>query len=401
MWRKRTLLTGSSVLAILLVLGWFAGRSQAPTHFKIVVGLSEGYPDYAREIRQASQLAFDEHPQDSRHSLELSFVNISDANDITSETYEASIIETLLEDSRILGYIGAYSSGEARHSIPVANRGQLPLLSSSATWPGLTKPGYAAGEPGIYYPNGQRNFFRVVPADDVQGIAALRWLRQRGIDNAYVIYSDTVYSRGLAGIFIANATDWRIQVLGQASYHINTVRDERIQQLAQELRRSQPEAVYVPLTWEGRSGELLTALRQAVPNSLFLGSDFMFQDTLPDAQGALADIYATNVTPPTETLASAQAFIKAYQVRYGAMPSDYAVSQYEAVKVLLHAIEQAPESNRKAVLKALMEMQNYTGALGTWSFNAHGDTTLQSIAIFRYRYTDATTGSWQALGVIE
>ncbi len=44
------------------------------------------------------------------------------------------------------------------------------MVSPAALWPGLTKPGLGEpNEPSIYRPSGKVTFFRVVPADDLQG----------------------------------------------------------------------------------------------------------------------------------------------------------------------------------------------------------------------------------------
>jgi hypothetical protein len=38
----------------------------------------------------------------------------------------------------------------------------------------LTKPGFAQGEPGIFYPTSKRAFFRLVPTDEKPGPAATK-----------------------------------------------------------------------------------------------------------------------------------------------------------------------------------------------------------------------------------
>ncbi len=63
--------------------------------------------------------------------------------------------------------------------LETANELRLAVVSPSATWPGLTKSGYGVGEPGLYYPNGERMFFRVVPSDDIQGRVAAEWLSDK------------------------------------------------------------------------------------------------------------------------------------------------------------------------------------------------------------------------------
>jgi len=59
----------------------------------------------------------------------------------------------------------------------------------STTYLGLTLqgPGVAKGEPGHYFPTGQRNFVRLVPADDVQAAAAALYVKGKGASRAFVL----------------------------------------------------------------------------------------------------------------------------------------------------------------------------------------------------------------------
>jgi len=79
--------------------------------------------------------------------------------------------------------------------------GELLQISSSATWPGLTKPGFAQGEPGIFYPTGQRTFFRTTPTDDAQATAAALWARSLGLRTFYVLDDGEAYGAGIANLF--------------------------------------------------------------------------------------------------------------------------------------------------------------------------------------------------------
>ena len=88
-------------------------------------------------------------------------------------TQEANNANKAAADADVMVYIGTFNSGAAKVSIPILNQAGLVMISPANTYPGLTKPGKGeAGEPEKYYPNGKRNYTRVVPADDLQGAAA-------------------------------------------------------------------------------------------------------------------------------------------------------------------------------------------------------------------------------------
>jgi len=362
-----------------------ATRTSAPASLKLLVGVPEAYPDYALAVRNAAQLAYDEaSTAPVPRSVELVFVNNSDPQDPTNNSIEAQVVGQMLPDEGVVAYIGLYSSEEARQTILVANAALLPIISPAASWPGLTKAGFAVGEPGVYYPNGQRNFFRVVPADDVQAVAAARWLRYQDLREIFILASTTTYSMGLAGIFEANAADHGLNIVGQQLYDIDAVSDTEIEQLVQVMEQAQPQAVFFPVTWEGRSGQVLRAVRRALPNAVVLGADAIRQDTLPDDNDTLHNVYATNLVAPLQRLPSAADFLASYEARYGETPEDYQLPIYEAVQVMLYVIQQAETPTRQGVLRALRDMDSYNGAMGTWNFDSNGDTSLQTIAIARF-----------------
>src|SRR5439155_1180226 len=78
-------------------------------------------------------------------------------------------------DPLAIVYIGTYNSGAAKVSIPITNRAHMAQVTPANTYPGLTKKrGAAPGEPEIYRPAGVVNYFRPMPADDIQGAVAPR-----------------------------------------------------------------------------------------------------------------------------------------------------------------------------------------------------------------------------------
>ncbi len=94
----------------------------------------------------------------------------------------------------LVAVIGTYSSYCAEAEIPILNRapgGPLAMVSPSNTGPGLTRGGPLAegrGQPGVFYPTGRRNYFRVVAREDGQGIAHALLARRLGLKRVAVLY---------------------------------------------------------------------------------------------------------------------------------------------------------------------------------------------------------------------
>src|SRR6266567_8349549 len=94
-------------------------------------------------------------------------------------------------------------------SSDLANRapnGPLGMASPANTYVGLTHkgPAIAPGEPDKYYPNGQRNYIRLVAADDFQGAADAQLTQQLGYKKVFVLDDKEAYGLGVANDY-ANA----------------------------------------------------------------------------------------------------------------------------------------------------------------------------------------------------
>jgi branched-chain amino acid transport system substrate-binding protein len=80
------------------------------------------------------------------------------------------------------------------------------------------------------------------------------------------------------------------------------------------------------------------------------------------------------------------AFAAAYRAEYGvASPDPYAIYGYEAMKLGLDTIGGlgANGNSRAAILHALFATTNRRSALGTYSFDQNGDTTLRTYGLYK------------------
>jgi len=293
---------------------------------------------------------------------------------------EAQAARTAVADKNVVAYIGITTSGQGREAIPILNEGRLVGISATATWPGLTKTGYGAGEPGIYYPTGLRTFFRLTPADDAQGKAGASWIREMGYQKIYIIDDGSPYGTGVAGIFEVAAVDLKLDVIAHDHFDFQTETPETYAQIAQRIVDAQPDAVYFGgYATEGGS-TLIGALRTLDPDLPFVGSDGIVQHpSIIEENGAelVEGVYATDVAVPPEAIGteSANDFITRYQAKYQEDPLNLSVMGYEAMQVVLYAIAQADEPTRANVLDEISNLGQFNGLLGSWSFDDNGDIT--------------------------
>lgn len=379
---KRYFFIGFMIFSLLLSS---CGSFGAPKTVKVAVSLPLGL-DVGKSMLNAAQLALDNAGGKAGDlTVEIVSYDISDPNGSPmSAELEKKNAQAAIADEAIVGYIGpVVSSGSV--SIAILNEASIAQITPSATWPGLTKPGYGAGEPGIYYPTGNQTLFRTVPSDELQAAAAARWCVQLGFKKAYILIGDDAYGNGLAGIFEITAGDEGLEVLGKASYATDVkITAEDLQALAAQALDSNPDVVYVAGSNGANGVEVVQALRQMHPATVIMGPDGLAQQDLITALGAESSnhIYGTTVTLPVDKLGTpaAEEFLKSFQAAYGTVPSAYEAATYESMSVLLYAIGKAEEPTREGVLEAMQNLGEYSGIFGTWHFDQQGDISVNGIS---------------------
>lgn len=373
------------VLIILSLLLSSCGSFGTKT-VKVAISLPQSL-DYTKDMINAIQLAISKAEGKAGNvKVEIVIFSYSDPNgNAVSTALAQQNAEDIVKDPSIVAVLGPANSSAAKVIIPVLNEASIPLIGLTTTWPGLTKPGYGPGEPGIYYPNGRRNFFRTVPSDELQGAAAARWAIQLGYKTAYIIRGEGSYEEGVAGVFELTAKDLGIQILGKDTFPIEgNLTPEQIQSIVDHVATAKPDVVYMGGSFGSNSELPVRALREANASLPILAPDGLQVDDLIKFLGPeLANnIYATTVALPVDKLGTPAAaeFSTSFQEAYGKKPSAYDAATYEAANALLYAIAQAKQPTREGVLDSIQNLGDFQGIFGTWHFDQQGDISFTGIS---------------------
>jgi branched-chain amino acid transport system substrate-binding protein len=286
--------------------------------------------------------------------------------------------------SDLVAYIGTFNSGAAKIGIPILCKAGIPMVSPANTYPGLTKPGKGtADEPGIYYPDGcKHNYFRVVPADDLQGDVGAKWAKELGLTKVYIVDDSQVYGKGIADVFDASAQKEGLEVLGHDQI---TGKETDYKALAEKIKATSPQLVYFGGITQQNAGQLWRDIRAAMPDVKLMGPDGIYEKAFLDAAGEAAEgTYLTfGGTTADQYTGKAKEFADKYKAKYGGDLEVYTIYGYEAANVTLNAIETASKAGAKdaaalrtGIIDALAKTKDFPGVLGTWSFDENGDTSL-------------------------
>jgi branched-chain amino acid transport system substrate-binding protein len=289
--------------------------------------------------------------------------------------------EQAIADPDVMVYMGTYNSGAAKISIPITNRAGLAQVSPGNAWPGLTKSGYTPGEPGIFYPTGKRTYFRNCPDDSTQGPAGAVWAKQLGIKTVYIVDDSDTYGEGVTFIFKTKATELGLKILAHKSIKADNLIG--ISSIVDDIKKQKPDLVYVGAVTTSGVIPFVINLREKGVTSKIMGPDGFMEKAFINGVGKdkAEGIYVTSAgLPPEQMDGKGKTFYDAYKKRFGSAPDIYAAYSYEAIQVILTAVERAGVKDRTKIVEELSKTQNFSGLFGTWGFDENGDTTLISAA---------------------
>jgi branched-chain amino acid transport system substrate-binding protein len=324
----------------------------------------------------------------------INFVSLDDSTATSPTNYDLNVCQgnarKAATDPKAVYLVGPFNSGCAEVEIPITNQAGLAQVSPANTYPGLTTndPGTSSGEPQKYYPTGKRTYLRIVPRDTIQGQSGLVAMKQLGCSRVAVADDKTPYGVGLAT---------QIQLHGKANgITVTSVTpvdptSPNFRSYASSVKAQGADCVYTAFNPPGEV-ELVKDINAAIPTAKIFGGDGVCSggETNPSKGGFPASIaplfHCTVATQDLTTYPGGQAFLAAYKKAYGVSnPDPYSIYGYEDMQLALHTIAGlgAQGNSKSAVVAALFATKNYKGAIGTYGFDANGDTTLKSYGLYK------------------
>ena len=330
--------------------------------------------------------------------------------DASVETENAT---SAVEASSVIAYLGAFNSDAAKLVIPMLDQaGPLLVMSASNTYPGFTKTVFGIpDEPGKYYPSGVHNFARVVTTDDVQATVSAAFMsRELGVKSIFILDDGQLYGQSIADVFESSVKLLGIQVTGRETIDPKARSyDLLMWRIAASNNGKAPDAIFAGMLAEDHAGQVLKDKVAVLGDNTkvkFMGPGGLNTPALIEAAGppATEGIYAAapGLPFPDGLTDAGKKFVKDYEDMYGGVLTEpSAIYAYESMNVLLKAINDVCASggdptDRRQVRDAVFAINGFTGALGTWTFDQNGDTSLTNITIYTVK-----NGAWQVVETIK
>jgi branched-chain amino acid transport system substrate-binding protein len=325
--------------------------------------------------------------------FKISYLSMDDSNATTGEwspDVTASNAKTAAEDTTTIAYLGDYNSGASAVSLPLINASGILQVSPSSPYVGLTSSQDAGqDEPERFYPSGKRTFGRLQPGDPAEAEAQVGLMRGLGVKRLYVLDDQGPFEVPLAELVASDARKAGIELVKHDSLDmIHTNATTSFKSEVEKVAESGAQAVFFAGGTGPGTVALWKQLHGADPKLELLGSSDMVNSEFTSeigAQAAASTYLTTPILPTSLYPAPAAQVLARYHRRFGAAGNAYALYGYEAMSVALQSILDAGArgNNRQAVVDEFFAIRDRDSAIGRYSIEPDGETTLSPYGVDR------------------
>ncbi len=298
------------------------------------------------------------------------------SEDDQADPKTATIVAQKLVDAKVNGIIGHLNSGTSIPASRIYSDNGIPQISPSATAVAYTAQGF-------------KTAFRVMANDGQQGKVLGKFAAKNlGAKKIAVIDDRTAYGQGLADEFSRAAQAAGAQVVAR---EYTTDKAVDFTAVLTSIKGKQPDLIF----FGGMDPQGVPLAKQM--KSLGLPAKFMMGDggytpKLIELAGAAAEgAYASLPGVPLEQMPGGKDFSQRYEAKYKQPIQLYAPYCYDAVNVMIAAMQQAGTAEPAKYLSALANTA-HAGVTAKISFDEKGDLKGGAVTLYQVQQ-----GKWQAL----
>lgn len=296
------------------------------------------------------------------------------AYDNKSDKTEAATVAQKLADEKVVGIVGPMTTGDALATIPAATENALPTVFPAATGEGVTMDGDKVLD----------FVFRVPFTDNFQGVAGAQVaIDKLGAKKAVVLVDQSSeYSQGLAENFKKTFEEKGGEIVSEEAYATG---DTDFNSVLTNISVLDFDVLYVP-GYYTEVGLIIKQARELAIAQPILGGDGFESTTLLELAGEanLTDVYYTNHYSALSEEEDVQAFIKAYEEKFGEQPDSFAALAFDATNLLYQAAKASGATDGKALSEAIATTKEFDGVTGTFSFD-ETHTPVKSAVLIEYK----------------
>ena len=331
------------------------GAQGAMIKIGVPVPLSGGNAKMGNDIVQAATMAVDE--QNAKGGVlgrKLEIMSFDDACDAQAAVTAAH----KLVDAGVAAVAGGYCSSAAIPASAVYHDAGVAFVADASSNPKLTDQGF-------------ENVFRVIGRDDQQGPYAASYMTKAlKAKKVAIVHDNTLYAKGLA-----TATQDALKKMSGVQvvfFDAITPGEKDFSATLTKVKSLSPDVTYFT-GYYPEGGLVCKQFKDLGVSGKFMAGDANNDPTfIKECGAASTGVYITS-TPLPQDQGTAKAFISRYTARWKQDPGPYSALEYDAVGVVINAMQRAKSADRAAIVKALAATSAYSGATGKISFDKKGD----------------------------
>ena len=294
------------------------------------------------------------------------------AEDDAGDPKQATAVAQKLCDMKVAGVIGHLQSGTTIPAAGIYNKCGVPHITTAATNPDVTKPGY-------------KTTYRLIANDNALGAALAFYAADAlKLKNVAVIDDRTAYGQGLADVFKDTAKKRGMNIVAS---EFTTDKSTDFMAILTNIKGRKPDAIFYG-GLDAQAGPMLRQIEQLGMGSVkFFSGDGVCTEKLPELAGKVGMV--GNVTCATggisvEKMAGGQDWKKRYDAKFPNQFQIYSPYAYDATMVLADAMKRA-NSVDPAVYVAALSKANFKGVTAQIQFTDKGELTKPAVTLNAYR----------------
>ncbi|MFZ3230866.1 MAG: ABC transporter substrate-binding protein [Pseudobdellovibrio sp.] len=277
-----------------------------------------------------------------------------------------AVVNRLVTQDKVLALLGEATSGRSKIGAQIAQQNKIPMLSTSATNPDVTKVG--------------NYIFRACFIDPFQGMVMAKFMTENLKFKKAAVMRDikSDYSVGLADNFTEKLKAMGGEVVADISYQEGDI-DFKSQLTS--IKGKNPDVIFIP----GYYNEVALIAKQVKELGMkqpLLGGDGWASPKLFEiAKESINGNYFSNHYSTESKDPKTVEFIKAYKGKFKESPDAMAALAYDATYMMALAIQNSKELNSENIRNELAKIKDFHGATGQTMMNENRDAVKSATVV--------------------
>jgi branched-chain amino acid transport system substrate-binding protein len=301
------------------------------------------------------------------------------SEDDQADPKQGTIVAQKLVDAKVVGVIGHLNSGTTIPASKLYHDAGIAQISPSATNVTYTNQGF-------------KTAFRVIANDAQQGKVLGEFaVNKLGAKNIAIIDDRSAYGQGLADEFEKAASAAGATILAR---EFTDITKTDFTAILTSIKGKNPDLIFYG-GMDAQAGPMMKQLKNLGITSKYLAGDgVQSAEFLKLAADAAEDAYASSPGVPLAQMPGGTAFEEKYKAKYNIDIQIYAPYAYDAMNVLLAAMQKAGSTDPAKYLPELASIQ-YQGVTGNIAFDEKGDIKGGGISLYQVK-----GGKWEYIETI-